>query len=408
MPTLAVNGGPPVRTTPFPSYPVFGEEEAEAAAEVVRTSILHSELGEQVEAFEQEYAAYHDVAHSVACSNGTTALHLAIAAAGAGVGDEVIVPPYTFFVTATSVLMHNAIPVFADIERETLGLDADSVAAKITPRTKGIILVHVNGFPAAHARKLMALAKERELTLIEDCAHAHGAEFHGRKTGTIGHAGAFSFQHKKNLSLGEGGMVLTGDADLAEKARKMRSFGRPELGFNYRMYEIHGAIGRIRLKRLDAENALRAANARYLDRGLAGLSGIEVRKAAPDTKPVHYTYVLSYHEEELGLSRGRFLEAVNAEGIMATAGYQPVYRHPTFRIRNAYNRGCPWSCPHYEAPAGERPSYDDGICPVAEEMCERRNIEIKIHPPAGEAEMADIVTVFRKVVENVDELRSGT
>ena len=402
MPKLAINGAPPVRTAPFPEYPVFGEEEVEAAVRVVRSSKLCAQVGDEVATFEREYAAYHNVPHAVACTNGTTALHLAIASVGGGVGHEVIVPPYTFFVTATSVLMHNAIPVFADVEPDTLGLDVDSVAARITPRTKAIIVVHVNGFPAAHTDQLMELAEQNGLALIEDCSHAHGAELGGRKTGTIGHAGTFSFQHKKNLTLGEGGMVTTSDPDIAGRAAAMRSFGRPELGFNYRMPEIHAAIGRVRLKHLDELNALRVANGEQLDRGLDGLRGIGIRKAAPETKRVCYTYVLKYSEEELGLSRERFLEAINAEGIAATAGYGVVYRHATFQAADAYGHGCPWSCRHYKA--AEQPSYSDGLCPVAEEHSDRRNIEIKIQPPAGEREADDIVTAFRKAVENVDEL----
>jgi len=403
MSNLAINGGTPVRTEPFPEYPVFGDEEVEAAVRVVRSSKLCAQVGDEVATFEKEYAGYHDVPHAVACTNGTTALHLAIASVGVGAGDEVIVPPYTFFVTATSVLMHNAIPIFADVEPDTLGLDVDSVASRITPHTKAIIVVHVNGFPAAHTGRLMELAEQNGLALIEDCSHAHGAELGGRKAGTVGHAGTFSFQHKKNLTLGEGGMVTTSDPEIAQKAEGMRSFGRPELGFNYRMPEIHAAIGRVRLKHLDEFNALRVANGEQLDHGLEGLRGIEIRKAAPDTKRVCYTYVLKYSEQDLGVRRERFLEAINAEGIAATAGYGVVYRHATFQTADAYGHGCPWTCPHYKAP--ERPSYRDGLCPVAEEHSDRRNIEIKIQPPAGEQEMADTVDAFKKVIESIDELK---
>ena len=406
MSQLAINGGKPVRSGPWPPYPVFGEEEAQAAARVVRSSNLCSIFGGEVEAFEKEYAEYHDVPHAIACSNGTTALHIAVACSGIGVGDEVIVAPYTFFVSATSVLMHNAVPVFADIERETLGLDADAVAEKITSRTRGIVLVHVNGFPAAHTAKLEELAQERGPVLIEDCSHAHGAEFRGRKVGTIGHFGTFSFQHKKNMTLGEGGMIVTSSDELNEKARAMRSFGRVQLGFNYRMPEVQGAIGRVRLERLDRENAQRRENAAYLDKALAGLRGIELRRAAPDTTPVYYSYVLTYRSEEVGVGRERFLEAINAEGIPASAGYGPVYRHPTLQNRDAYNLGCPWSCPHYGGAEDGGPLYEDGLCPVAEEMCDRRNIEIKIQPPADVKDMDDIAEALRKVVEHADELES--
>ncbi|MDP6777674.1 MAG: DegT/DnrJ/EryC1/StrS family aminotransferase [Candidatus Latescibacteria bacterium] len=401
---LAIGGGEPVRTAPWPQYPVFGDAEVEAAARVVRTSNLSSLFGEEANTFEREYAACFDSPHAIACSNGTTALHIAIACAGVGVGDEVIVTPYTFYVSATSVLMHNAIPVFADVEPETLGLDADAVADRMTARTKAIILVHTNGFPCAHTDRLMDLAESRGIALIEDCSHAHGAEFRGRKVGTIGHYGTFSFQHKKNLTLGEGGMITTRDEDLAEKARDMRTFRRTELGFNYRMPELQAAMGRVRLPRLEEENEMRRRSATWLDSALSGIPGIASRRPAPETTPVYYAYVLDYDEETVGVPRRRVVDALVAEGIPASAGYSPIYRHPTLRNKDAYNRGCPWSCPYYEAPEAERPSYEDGLCPVAEEYCDRRNIEIKIQPTCGEGEMADVAHAVKKVMEHVDEL----
>lgn len=408
MPKLAINGGEPVRTKPFPRYPTLGEEEVQAAIEVINSHNLCSQMAEdgQVEKFEEEFAEYLGAKFAVATSCGTTALHTALAAAGVGVGDEVIVPAYTFFSTATSVLMQNAIPVFADIEPETLGLDPESVRRRITPRTKAVIPVHMNGYPM-DMEGLTKVAEEHNLIVIEDCSHAHGAEYKGRKVGTIGHINIFSFQQKKNLSLGEGGIVVTDDEELAERARAFRSFGRVPLAYNYRMTELHAAIGRVRLAKLDRENEQRIRNAEYLHRELEGLPGIRPQRPREGTKAVYYNYVVKYYEEELGVPRDRFVAAIEAEGIPIPQIYKPVYRHHTFQIKDAYGKGCPFTCPYYTPPPHERPRYEDGICPVAEEYCDKRNIEIKIHPPADVEDMADIVAAFRKVIENVDELRES-
>ena len=343
MSALALFGGSPVRTEPFPRYPVLGEDEIAAATEVIRSGNLCAQMGHQVEAFESEFAAYCGASYAVATSNGTTALHSALAAAGVGVGDEVIVPPYTFLSTATSVIMQNAIPVFADIEPDTLGLDPVDVRARITPRTKAVIVVHMNGYPA-DLDGLMAVADEHSLVVIEDCSHAHGAEYDGRKVGTIGHLGGFSFQQKKNLSLGEGGVVITNDRDRAAKARAFRSFGRLPMAYNYRMTELYAAVGRVRLKRLDDENAERIRNAQYLDRELERLPGLEPQEVRPGTKAVYYNYVLRYSEGALGVNRAWFIEAVQAEGIPLPLIYFPLYRHQTFQTRDAYGHGCPFAC----------------------------------------------------------------
>jgi dTDP-4-amino-4,6-dideoxygalactose transaminase len=404
VPALAILGGTPVRTTPFPAYPVRGEDEVAAAAEVIRAGNLSGQGEGQVAAFAAEFAAYSGVRFGVATSNGTTALHTALGAAGVGVGDEVIVPPYTFLSTATSPLMQNAIPVFADIESQTLGLDPRAVAARITPRTKAVIVVHMNGYPA-DLDGLDALARERGLTLIEDCSHAHGAEHRGRKVGTIGRLGVFSFQQRKNLSLGEGGIVITDDEQLAARAAAFVSFGPVPLAYNYRMTEIHGAIGRVRLRRLDEQNAERIRNARFLDRELEGVPGLRPQRPRPDTKVVYYNYVLHYDESALGVSRRRFTEAVAAEGVPVPAIYRPLHRHHTFRTRDAYGHGYPWAAPAYGVPEAEQPRYEDGICPVAEESCDRRNIELKIHPPATIDDMADIAAALKKVMAHLDDLR---
>ena len=405
MSDLAIRGGTPVRRTPFPPYPILGDAEIEAVTAAVRTQNLCAQMGETAAAFEQEFAAYCGARYAVATSSGTTALHAALAVAGIGVGDEVIVPPYAFLSTATSVLMQCALPVFADIERQTLGLDPEAVEAKINRRTRALIVVHMNGYPA-DMEVLMAVAEKHGLVVIEDCAHAHGARWGDKRVGTIGHMGAFSFQQKKNLSLGEGGMVTTDDAELDARLRDFYSFGSGvPLGYNYRMPELQAAIGRARLPQLDADNDVRDRHARYLDGELAELACLRPQRGRPDTRVVYYNYVLHYAEEEAGIDLQRFVEAVRAEGIELPQIYVPVYRHNTFQGGDVYGRGFPFVSPFYEA-GEEVPRYEEGICPVAEEFCDRRNIEVKIHPTYSEEDVADVAAAFLKVAERIGDLET--
>jgi dTDP-4-amino-4,6-dideoxygalactose transaminase len=347
------------------------------------------------------------VKHALAVNSGTAALHTALAASGVGVGDEAIVPPLTFISTASSVLMQNAIPVFADVEPQTGGLDPDEVRREISARTRAVIVVHMNGYPA-DMDGLLAVAREHSLILIEDCAHAHGAEHKGRKVGSLGDIGIFSFQQKKNLSIGEGGLLITDNDEYAEKASAFRTLGDDPIGYNYRMPELHGAIGRVRLARLDDENARRIENAALLDKHLHGLPGIQPQKPREETRAVYYNYVVKYNREGLGVPRERFVEALRAEGIPVPGNgliYYPLYRDRIFQLRDPYGGGCPFSCPHYEAPEDERPRYEEGMCPVTEKICDEVNIELKIHPPATAGDMSDIAAAFAKVIENIDELR---
>ncbi|MBI3944484.1 MAG: DegT/DnrJ/EryC1/StrS family aminotransferase [Armatimonadetes bacterium] len=403
MATLALKGGIPVCTAGWPRYPTLGAEEEAAAVRVVRSHNLSAQFGEEVRAFEAEFAAYLGSEHAIAVCNGTAALHTALAAAGVGAGDEVIVPPYTFVATATSVLLQNAIPVFVDIEPRTQGLDPRAVAERITPRTRAIIPVHMNGYPM-EIEALMEVARQRNLVVIEDCSHAHGAMVGERKVGTFGQINAFSCQQKKNLSLGEGGLVVTNDAGLAARARGFHSFSAAPLSTNYRLPELHGAIGRVRLSQLDAHNDARIRNARYLDEALFGLPGIQAQRPRPGTKAVYYNYILHIDPEVLGFDKQTFVKALRAEGIPASGGYSPVHRDALFKQRNAYGRGCPFTCPFYAPTEAERPRYDDEAFPVVEELCRSRNVELKIHPPAGPEEMADVATAVRKVVEARAEL----
>lgn len=400
MTKLAILGAESFRTKPFPLYPTYGKEEEEAILRVLRSNALCAQVGNEVKSFEQAFAEYHKCSYAVAVSSGTTALQVALAAAGVGVGDEVIVPPYTFLATATSVVSQNAIPVFADIETTSLGLDPDAVRKKITSRTKAIIPVCMNGYPC-DMESILKIAEKHNLVVIEDCSHAHGAEYRGRKIGTLGHMGAFSFQHKKNMSLGEGGIIITGDSNYDREMRKIRSFSDAPISYNYRMTELHAAIGKVRLAKLDSMNEIRQANAAILDQELKGIDGIKPLQVQKNCKGVYYNYILRYSKQELGVPRAIFIKAVNAEGIPLVSGYTPLHHHPVFKRQNAFGHGCPFRCPLYKGLV----DYSKESFPVTEQTCYTINLEVKIHPQCTEKDMLDIAHAIRKVIENIKELK---
>ncbi len=399
---LAILGGTPVREEPWPVWPQYGPAVKKAIARVAESDVYCSQKGEEVGRFEQAFAAYHGVEHAVAVANGTVALQAALAAAGVGCGDEVIAPAYTFVATAMAAVENNSIPVFVDSEEAGQGLDPEDVRRKITPRTRAIMAVHMNGYPC-DMDAIMAIAREHGLVVVEDCAHAHGAEYKGRKVGTIGHFGCFSFQQKKNLSLGEGGMAVTDDAEAAERLRQMRGFAWTVVTRNWRMGEFYGAIGREQIKVLDEGNAKRRANVATLLEALGEVDGMTPLPGLPDTKPVYYNLILQYDGSVFGVPRSTFVKALTAEGIPIHMFYMPIQRWPTFPAADLFGHGCPFSCPLHE---GGPVSYENVSTPVADAICDRVNIEIRVQPTSGEAEMRHVAEAIRKIVANRAELKA--
>jgi dTDP-4-amino-4,6-dideoxygalactose transaminase len=423
MAKLALFGGDPVRAKPWPAWPDSRQEEAQAVAEVVLSGKWWYHDGEETRSFEREFAAYHDAAFGVAVNSGTTALHVALQALGVGPGDEVIVPAYTFQGTAASVLLANAAPVFADVEPETMNIAPESVLGSITERTRAIIPVHIAGLPAAMDR-IEQIARPRGIAILEDCAQAHGAVWRGRKVGSIGDVGAFSFQASKNLPAGEGGMVVTNDEEVAARADALRDCGRAAgrpfyehhtLGSNYRLTEMQGALLRTRLRHLEAETELRYRNGRRLTERLSGVPGIEPLDPdpGPGDRRAYHLYPFRVSPESLsGVTRERFMRALDAEGIPCSAGYgAPLYRNPVFiagafRYRSAGEgqapdrptgpSACPLSCPFY----GRQLNYRDCLCPVTETLCQEvvwlfHNLLL-----GSEEEVEGISRAVAKVVEN--------
>ncbi|MDD5502686.1 MAG: DegT/DnrJ/EryC1/StrS family aminotransferase [Candidatus Thermoplasmatota archaeon] len=280
--------------------PQIGDEEKKAVMEVLNSGIIAS--GPKVKEFEKTFAQFVGTKHAIATSNGTTALHAALFCAGIEPGDEVITTPFTFIATANAILFCGAKPVFADIDLKTFNIDPASVRRKITKKTKAILPVHLYGQSAA-IEEIMAIAKEHDLKVIEDCAQSHGAMFGGKKVGSFGDAGCFSFYPTKNMTTSEGGMITTNDDALAEKIRIFINQGMKEryvhimIGHNFRMTDIGAAIGIEQFKKLEGFTAKRQANAKKLNEMLAG-SGVVTPYVAPGCNHVYHQYTIQTENRE--------------------------------------------------------------------------------------------------------------
>jgi perosamine synthetase len=358
------------------SRPSLGREEAEAVARVMESGMIAQ--GQVVAEFERSFAAYCGARHAIATSNGTTALHAALLAAGIGPGDEVIVPSFTFIATATSVSMCGAQPVFADVDDRTFTLDPASAEELITPRTRAVLGVHLFGQPF-DVPSLARLCREHDLLLLEDAAQAHGSTFRGQRVGSLGVLACFSFYATKNMTTGEGGMVTTGDATLADRLRLLINHGQKEkylhtsLGYNYRMTDMAAAMGLVQLGKLEGMNARRAANAEYLDRGLR-CRGLTTPHARPDSTHVYHQYVVKV-EKGARIPREALAQALAARGIGTAVHYpRPVHDQPLYRGRQ-----------------GKDP------CPVSTGLASRV-LSLPVHPLLSDADLAAIGRAVNEVM----------
>lgn len=315
--------------------PWLGQEERQAVASVLDSGWLMQ--GARVAEFEQVVAKACSAAHAVACSSGTTALHLALMALGIGPGDQVIVPSYTFIATANAVVHCGATPVFADIDPDTFNLDPKAVEGVITARTKAIMPVHQFGFPA-DLDGFAELARRFSIHLVEDAACAIGSVFKGRPIGS-GHLVCFSFHPRKVITTGEGGMVLTGDAQLAERMRELRQHGQSgqgrysRVGYNYRLTDLQAAIGLSQMQRLNGILSRRHVIGQCYNEAFSKFSSLRLPKVAPASQPNFQSYVLSL-ASSAQLSRDQLVEQLVASGIGAKPGIFPIHREVPY-IRHA-------------------------------------------------------------------------
>jgi dTDP-4-amino-4,6-dideoxygalactose transaminase len=448
---LALEGGTPVRTAPFPAWPVWDERDEAALLAVLRSGKWGSHAHDgRVAAFAARFATFQHARHGIAVANGTAALEVALRAAGVGPLDEVILPPYTFVASATAVLALGAIPVFCDILPDTFLIDAADAARRVTPRTRAIIAVHIAGQPA-DMDAVLEVARRHDLRVIEDAAQAHGAAWRGRRVGAIGHLGTFSFQSSKNLTAGEGGLVVTDDDALAERAWSIANVGRIRqcslhpagaapggahghpaatalgapppgwyqhegMGSNHRLTELQGALLLSQLERLPEQYERRERNARYLDRELARVPGLapQARDEQPSTGEAgaqgvrgqgegrvtghaHHLYVFRYDASRFGgRDRAWFLDAMRAEGIPCSPGYTtPLYRmNAVISERRKWAElaraaGRPVTCPE---------SPEEEALPVTERVCGGEGAWLTQNTLLGEEQdMADIVEAAAKV-----------
>jgi len=409
MSKLAINGAAPVRTAPFPPWPVHDDRERKAVLEVLESGKWW--YGEKVRQFEERFARFQDARFGITTVNGTAALEIALACAGVGAGDEVIVPPYTFISTASAVLKVNAIPVFCDVERETFNMDADKIEGCITASTKAIIPVHFAGLPCDMDR-ILDIARRHNLIVIEDACHSWGTKWKGKGAGALGTAGAFSFQMSKNITSGEGGIILTDDEELAERCRSYANCGRAAnkpwyehymVAGNYRMTEFQAAILLAQLQRLQSQVERRAENAWFLNERLGAIEGIKtVREDARAEPRSYHLYCFRFDSAGFGgLGRERFVEAMAAEGIPCSTGYpHPLYKNPLFARSGAGAEFCPLSCPFY----GKKVDYSEVECPECERLCQEALWFSQSMLLGSRRDMEDIVRAVTKIRENVGEL----
>ena len=394
---LAIDGGQPTRTKPFPPWPEFRTEEIEAVSAVLRSGRVNYWTGDEGRLFEQEFAAYAGVKHAVAVANGTVALELALYSLGVGPGDEVIVPSRTFIASASCVAIRGATPVMADVDRESQTITAESVREAITPRTKAIIAVHLAGWPC-DMDPILRLAEEHQLLVIEDCAQAHGARYKGRPVGSMGHMGAFSFCQDKIMTTGgEGGMVTINDVALWNRAWSYKDHGKnyqsvherddrsgfrwvhDSIGTNWRLTEMQSTLGRHMLQRLDENVGRRRHFAEMMNHAFRSIPALRTTIPGGDIYHSFYKYYLFVRPERLRTdwNRDRIMAAIEAEGIPCSAGIcSEIYLEKSFDgIRQ----------PHR--------------LPVAKELG-KTSLMFLIHPTLSDSDVQDAITAVDKVMEH--------
>ncbi|MEW6445847.1 MAG: DegT/DnrJ/EryC1/StrS family aminotransferase [Pseudomonadota bacterium] len=415
---LALHGGAPIRSAPWPAYNSMGEEEKRAVMEVMDSKVLSQFLGAwtpdfyggpRVRALEDAWTEYFGCRHAVSMNSATSGLYAAIGAAGIGPGDEVIVTPYTMSASAVAALVYGAIPVFADIDPDTFCISPDSIRKLLSPRTRAIVAVDIFGHPAA-MDEIMAIAREHKLVVIEDAAQAPGASLNGRYAGTLGHMGVFSLNYHKTIQSGEGGVVVTDDPDLADRLQLIRNHAEAVVeakgtanlvnmvGFNYRMTEIEAAIAREQLRKLKGLLDARIDAAATLDSLLAGMPGITCPRIASGVRHGYYVYAMRYDAQKAGMSREDFIAAIRAEGIPINPGYvRPLYLQPMYQQRIAFGKdGYPFTHP---ANAGCRQEYARGTCPVTERMHYQELIFGDLcHANVSRDDLEDVARAFDKVL----------
>ena len=422
---LAIHGG--ARTVPesipMARWPVITEEDKRAIMGVLDRGVMAGVFGPEAVGLEKDFARFLGTRYAMATGSGTSAIHCALFAAGVEPGDEVITSAFSFSGSFHPILQQNAIPVFVDIDPRTYNIDVKQIEAKITDKTKALLPVHIHGLPA-DMDEIMETAAKYQLTVIEDACQAHGAEYKGRKAGTIAKAGAFSLNWTKNLSGGEGGMMVTDDEDFLNRAKQLRVFGEKpagheekiraytvySVGYQYRTQELPAALARSQLKRLEEINRNTRRNCEYLTQHLREIPGLIPPHVPEDRQSVYHKYRGRFLPDVLGLTlpspefRDRLLDALAAEGVaVMTWHVQPLPAFPIFQEKVGWGKGCPWSCSHY----GRDITYHAADYPQTQKLLDESFIigdeDAPIYPQSLEL-MKHYVEAFHKVFDNLDQI----
>ncbi|MCX6047575.1 MAG: DegT/DnrJ/EryC1/StrS family aminotransferase [Chloroflexi bacterium] len=414
---LAIFGGeqviPPGTIKPWPP---INEVDEKYVLESLRGT--NHAFGPNCVAFEKEFAAWNGNQYAITTNSGTAALHMCVAACDCSEGDEVIVTAYSWSSSATCILHHNCIPVFVDIDFDTMNIDVNKIEAAITPKTKAIIVVHLHGL-AVDMDKVMAVAQKHGIKVIEDACQAHGAKYKGKKVGTLGHCAAFSFNQNKNLASGEGGMFVTDDEEIMKKARTLWSFGETRtpsesrdyhvyaLGWMYRNNDLTAAFGRAQLTRLDMYLDWQRNSAELLTQQLHSVPHLILPTTPDQHEPNWYNYVLRLdmaalgHEADASQFRNKVVRALKAEGVETMVWQSFILPQMTvFQAKNAYGYGSPWTSPH-----AQPVDYSPEQYPVAQRHCDTHTCLVSsLRYPNGADTIELMGEAISKVMENVDQL----
>jgi dTDP-4-amino-4,6-dideoxygalactose transaminase len=411
MKELAISGGTPVRSSPYPAWPSGDDREIEAVTDVIRSGEWGGfpEPGRYGGRFEEAFAAYQGAAHGILMSNGTITMEVALKALGIGWGDEVIIPALTFAATAYAPIAAGALPVIVDVSPDTWCIDPDLVEAAITPATKAIMPVHL-GHQMADMDRIMAIAARHGLAVVEDCAHAHGQQWQGKGAGCIGEFGSFSHQSSKILTAGEGGSLLTSDDDLARRAHSLIDCGRAKdpdekeytFGANYRLGELHAALLVVAMERFPAQQAQRADAGTLFEGLVAQVPGVRVMPVdARVTRWSFYNYIFAIDPDAFaGRTNGIVCAALEAEGIPAEVQYPSMNRYELFQPSLSRLPVCVEFADRLDP---QRMSF-----PVAEAAGQRESVYFMENVfRDGTKGIEDAVEAVAKVQRHADELPKG-
>lgn len=413
----AVMGGAPVRETGWPSWPLWKpEEDEQMLLDVMRSGVWSR--SDKIEEFERTWARTVGAERCVTTVNGTNALICAMANLDVGIGDEVILTPYTFIACPLAILQNGAMPIFADVDPETFQIDPEKIEQQITSRTKAIMPVHIGGVPC-DMKRIMEIAERHNLVVVEDACQAWLSEFDGRQVGTHGHAGCYSFQNSKNIPLGEGGAIVSDDHDFMDRCFTYHDVARPHgsipqsdpvpgavrLATNLRLAEFNAAIGLAMLGRFQEQTDHREANAMYVKSQLESIPGIEPFRLYEEvTRLSLHLFMFRYHEEEFaGMSKASFARAMSAEGIPVSTGYRQLNRMDY--LEHAF--GTRLLQHVYPDEMLDIDAYQERTyCPVNERLCDKEAMWFSQRLLLGErSDMDQIVEAIEKVRRNADSIR---